>query len=97
VRYPFSYDWPAHSPGFENKVTLQFGTNSILKLFSKLLHPAVIFVIEERTNTSQILPTITYNCLVSNTRRKLYSHKNQRNFAGNIRNVTCHRISKTQQ
>jgi hypothetical protein len=33
-------------PGLENKVTL--------KLFSKLLHPGVIFVIEERTNTSQI-------------------------------------------
>jgi hypothetical protein len=97
VRYPFPYDRPAHSPGLENKVTLQFGANSTLKLFGKLLHPGVIFVIKERMNTSQILPTITYIYLISNTRRKLYSCKNQRNFTGNIKNVTGHRISTMQQ
>jgi hypothetical protein len=77
VRYPFSYDRPAHSPGLENKVTLQFGADSTLKLFGEVLHPGVIFVIEERMNTSQILPTITDICLISNTKRKLYSCKNQ--------------------
>jgi hypothetical protein len=89
VRYSFPYKGSAHSPGLQKEVTLQFGANSILKLFCKLLCPGVIFVIEDRTNTSQILPTITYICLTSSKGRKLYSHTYQ--------NVTAHRITTMQQ
>jgi hypothetical protein len=79
-----------NSPRLENKVTLQFHTNAILKLFSKLLHPQVIFIIQKRLRTFQILQIITnisfmpntdaiffikYNKHICNESRTSYSHK----------------------
>jgi hypothetical protein len=62
------------------------------------LHPGVIFVIEERLHTSQILPTITYICLISNKGTKtaftqksdtLHRKHKECNRPHNIHNVTA--------
>lgn len=44
-------------PGFEDEVALELHGDAALKLCGKILHAIVVFVVEKRTNATQVLNT----------------------------------------